>query len=520
MHPEDSSDPSAHLCSDHAGERPTVWDMPVPHSLKQEWLALETRRHFFGRGAKALAWAGLASLLGRTAPNLLANTGAPAPVLLGPQGPHFAPKAKRAIYLFMAGAPSQLETLDYKPSLAAMFDKDLPDSVRGGQVLTGMTSSQARLPIAPSFTPFSQAGKAGHWISDLLPYTAKMVDDLAIVKSLHTDAINHEPAILQITTGNMFPGRPSVGAWLSYGLGAINDELPTFVVLTSKLLPKTNVQAISNRLWSSGFLSPEHAAVALRAGSDPVLYLGNPPGVTGDLRRTLIDSVNDLNRQLFERVGDPETNARIAQYEMAFRMQTSVPELADFSDEPASTWDLYGPKAKEPGTFAYNCLMARRLAERGVRFTQVFLRGWDTHNEVPARLPALCEEIDRPSYALVTDLKRRGLLDDTLVLWGGEFGRTVYSQGTLKPDNYGRDHHPRCFSMWMAGGGVKPGISYGETDDFSYNIVKDPRHVRDLHATILHLFGFDHNRLTFKFQGLDQKLTGVVSANVIQDLLI
>lgn len=514
MYAHDQHDPHAHLCSDHAGEGPTVWDLPVPLSLKREWLQLETRRHFLGRTGKALAWAGLASILGKEMPRAFANITSRESVV-----PHFAPKAKRAIYLFMAGAPSQIETWDYKPMLADLFDKDLPESVRGGQVLTGMTASQARLPIAPSPFGFKQYGKSGMWVSDLFPWTAKIADELTVIKSLHTEAINHEPAILQITTGNMFAGKPSLGSWLSYGLGAMNDELPAFVVLTSKMPVTKNVQALSNRLWSSGFLSPEHAAVTLRPGGDPVLYLQNPAGIDGEARRAMIDGVNALNRDLFERVGDPEINARIAQYEMAFRMQTSVPELTDVSKEPKSTWDLYGEKAKERGTFAYNCLMARRLAERGVRFTQVFLRSWDTHGEVPERLSALCEDCDRPTYGLITDLKRRGLLDDTLVIWGGEFGRTVYSQGGLKRDNYGRDHHPRCFSMWMAGAGVKRGFTYGETDDFSYNITKDPVHIRDLHATILHQFGLDHNKLTFKFQGLDQKMTGVLPAEVIYDLL-
>ncbi len=512
------SSPDHHLCSDHCGENPTVWDLPhVPLGLKREWLDLETRRHFLGQGVKALGWAGLATLLGRSAPNLLAHAPIPgAPAML----PHYAPKAKRAIYLFMAGSPSQIETWDDKPALADLFDKDLPESVRGGQTLTGMTASQTRFPIAPSLYKFARQGKAGRFVSELFPYTAKVSDELCVIKSLHTDAINHEPAILQLTTGNMFPGKPSIGSWLSYGLGAMNAELPTFVVMTSKMPHRTNVQALSNRLWSSGFLSPEHAAVALRSGSDPVLYLNNPKGVASDVRRAMIDGVNDLNRQLFERVGDPEINARISQYEMAFRMQTSVPELTDFSNEPQSTWDLYGPKAKEPGTFAYNCLMARRLAERGVRFTQIFLRSWDQHSRLPTNIKLMAEDSDQPTYALVTDLKRRGLLDDTVVSWGGEFGRTVYSQGALTPDNYGRDHHPRCFSMWMAGGGVKPGISYGETDEFSYNIVKNPMHIRDLHATILHLFGLDHNKLSFKFQGLDQKLTGVLPSKVINDLLV
>ena len=503
-------------CSDHCGEQPTVWDLPnVPPALKREWLSLETRRHFLARGANALSWAGLAGLLGGGASRAFASTPAPG----GLRIPHQAPKAKRAIYLFQAGSPSQFETWDYKPALQDMFDQDLPESVRGGQVLTGMTASQARFPIAPSIYKFSQHGKSGHWMSELFPFTARIADELCILKSVHTEAINHEPAILQITTGNMFPGRPSIGSWLSYGLGAMNEELPAFVVMTSKMPHRTNVQALSNRLWSSGFLSPEHAAVALRAGNDPVLHLGNPPGIDGDVRRAMIDGVNELNRQLFERVGDPETNARISQYEMAFRMQTSVPELTDFSNEPQSTWDLYGPKAKEPGTFAYNCLMARRLAERGVRFSQIFLRSWDQHTNLPRNIKLMAEESDQPSYALVTDLKRRGLLDETLVIWGGEFGRTCYSQGVLSRENYGRDHHPRCFSMWMAGGGVKPGISYGETDDFSYNIVKDPVHIRDLHATMLHLFGLDHARFSHKFQGLDQRLTGVLLAQVIDAIL-
>ncbi len=518
MHASAPTPASDHdLCSDHCGEHPTVWDLPhLPLGLKREWLDLETRRHFLGRGVKALGWAGLATLLGRSAPNLLANAPIPgAPAML----PHFAPKAKRAIYLFMAGSPSQFETWDYKPALADLFDKDLPESVRGGQTLTGMTASQTRFPIAPSIYKFAQHGKCGRFVSELFPYTARVVDELCVIKSLHTEAINHEPAILQLTTGNMFPGKPSIGSWLSYGLGAMNEELPTFVVMTSKMPHRTNVQALSNRLWSSGFLSPEHAAVALRTGNDPVLYLNNPKGVESDVRRAMIDGVNDLNRQLFERVGDPEINARISQYEMAFRMQTSVPDLTDFSGEPQSTWDLYGPKAKEPGTFAYNCLMARRLAERGVRFTQIFLRSWDQHSRLPTNIKLMAEDSDQPTYALITDLKRRGLLDDTVVIWGGEFGRTVYSQGTLTPENYGRDHHPRCFSMWMAGGGVKPGISYGETDDFSYNIVKDPMHIRDLHATILHLFGLDHARLTHKFQGLDQRLTGVLPTKIINEIL-
>lgn len=484
-------------------------------AAKPGYRTAHTRRDFLSQGGSVLAWAGLASLLGRDA----AAVAAPSAQSIATRVPHFAPKAKRAIYLFMAGAPSQFETWDYKPKLAQLFDTDLPDSVRGGQVLTGMTAGQARLPIAPSRYSFQQHGQAGHFVSELFPWTAKVADELALIKSVHTDAINHEPAILLISTGAMFPGKASLGSWLSYGLGAINDELPTFVVLTSKMPWTVNVQALSNRLWSSGFLSPEHSGVALRSGRSPVLYLQDPEGVDRHLRRVMLDAVKDMNRHVLAGVGDPEIQVRISQYEMAFRMQASLPGLIDLSDEPSSTWDLYGDRAKEPGTFAYNCLMARRMAERGVRFTQIFLRSWDHHTRLPEATKLMAADCDRPTYALIADLKRRGLLDDTLVIWGGEFGRTVYSQGTLTPHNYGRDHHPRCFSMWLAGGGIKPGITYGETDDFSYNIVKDPVHVRDLHATLLHQFGFDHERLTFKFQGLDQKLTGVLPAKIIRGLV-
>ena len=504
--------PFLHPCSDLSGEGPSVLDLPIPVALKQRWLELASRRQFLGRSGKVLGWAGLAKLMaGQSA---LASGGDPGVML-----PHFAPKAKRAIYLFMAGAPSQFETWDYKPELVKRFDQDLPESVRGGQVLTGMTASQSRFPIAPSVFNFQQHGQAGHWVSELFPNIAKVSDELAVMKSLHTDAINHEPAILLMNSGNMVPGKASIGSWISYGLGSMNEDLPTFVVLTSKLPLTVNIQALSSRLWSSGYLSPEHAGVALRSGGDPVIHLSNPKGVSRELRRAMIDGVNDMNRQLEERLGDPETNVRIAQYEMAFRMQASVPELTDLSGEPQSVWDMSGPKAKEPGTYAYNCLMARRMAERGVRFTQIFHRGWDTHGDLPNRMKILCEDIDRPTAALIADLKQRGLLEDTLVVWGGEFGRTVYSQGGLAKDNYGRDHHPRCFSMWMAGGGVKPGAVYGETDEFSYNIVKDPMHIRDLNATILHLLGVDHEKLTFKFQGLEQKLTGVEPARVIKEIL-
>lgn len=505
--------PSIQLCSDHGGEGPSVMDLPIPAELKAEWHALASRRQFLSRAGKSLAWASIAGLFAKGGNSLQAAEMQAA--LL----PHFAPKAKRAIYLFMAGAPSQLDTWDYKPGLAAHYDQDLPESVRGGQQLTGMTASQTRFPVAPSIFKFQQHGNAGHWVSEIFPHLAKVSDDFAVMKSLHTDAINHEPAILLANSGNMNPGKPSIGSWISYGLGSMNDDLPSFVVLTSKLATTNNIQALSSRLWSAGFLSPDHAGVALRSGGNPVIHLSNPKGVPAAIRRAMIDGVADMNRQLYERIGDPETNARIAQYEMAFRMQTSVPELTDLSNEPQSIWDMYGPKAKEPGTYAYNCLMARRLAERGVRFTQIFHRGWDNHTNLPTNIKTLAEDIDQPTAALMADLKQRGLLDDTLVVWGGEFGRTVYSQGGLTKENYGRDHHPRCFSMWMAGGGVKAGATYGETDDFSYNIVKDPMHIRDLNATILHLLGVDHDRLSFKFQGLDQKLTGVEPARVVKEVL-
>ena len=501
-----------------------VMNMPIPANLKQEWAVLETRRNFLGRAGKVLGWAALASLMNdRGAGRYAQAANSPSTSHIAtPEElklPHFAPKAKRAIYLFMSGGPPQIDLLDYKPNLAALYNQDMPESIRGGQRLTGMTSAQAHFPIAPSHWSFKQYGQAGMHVSDLLPYTAQIVDELTIIKSTNTDAINHEPAIMLMNTGNMNAGKPCLGSWLSYGLGSMNDNLPTFIVLQTKLNTKENNQPVSSRLWSSGFLSSEYAGVGLRSGGDPVLYLSDPDGVDREVRRNMLDAVEELNRQTLSELGDPETNARIAQYEMAYRMQASVPELVDLSKEPQSTWDLYGEEAKVPGTFAYNCLLARRMAERGVRFTQIYKRGWDVHGDVTGILPILCRETDRGCYALVTDLKRRGLLDDTLVIWAGEFGRTVYSQGGLSKDNYGRDHHPRCFTTWMAGGGVRAGIIYGETDDFSYNVVKDPVPVRDFNATILHCLGIDHNRQTYKFQGLDQKLTGTTPASVVQGLL-
>jgi hypothetical protein len=508
-----------HPCCTDPEHGPNVMGLPIPTGLKQEWAELETRRCFLGRAGKVLGWAALASLMGDRVLTDAAHAAgqnsvsAAAAGMSGTSGDairlaNFAPKAKRAIYLFMSGGPPQIDLLDYKPQLLGLYDKDLPDSVRGQQQLTGMTSGQARFPIAPSHWAFKQYGESGAWVSDLLPYTGQIADD-----------INHEPAIMLMNTGNMNPGKPCLGSWLAYGLGSMNDNLPTFMVLQTKLNEKENNQPVSSRLWSSGFLSSEYAGVGLRSAGDPVLYLSDPQGVDREVRRQMLDAVNAINRQTYEELGDPETNSRISQYEMAYRMQASVPELADLSKEPESTWDLYGADAKIPGTFAYNCLMARRLAERGVRFTQVYKRGWDVHGNVTGLLPMLCGETDRACYALVTDLKRRGLLDDTLVIWAGEFGRTVYSQGGLTKDNYGRDHHPRCYSTWMAGGGIRPGITYGETDEYSYNVAKDPVPVRDFNATILHCLGIDHNKLTYSFQGLDQKLTSPVPASVVTGLL-
>lgn len=487
-------------------------------NLEDQAVLNETRRQFFGRGARGLGSLALAQLLHVPvgAADGTAKTGAGAL----PGLPHFAPKAKRAIYLHMVGAPPQIETFDYKPGMKEWFDKDLPESIRQGQRLTTMTSNQSRFPIAPSAFQFAQHGKSGAWVSELLPYTARMTDDLAIIRSMHTEAINHEPAITFIQTGFMIAGKPCIGSWMAYGLGSMNQDLPTFVVLNaSHSNPKANVQAISARLWSSGFLSAQYAGVALRAGGDPVLYINNPDGVPAGVRRKMLDSLAQLNSIEHEKLGDPETRVRISQYEMAFRMQASVPELTDLSKEPESTYQAYGQDARKGGTFANSCLMARRLIERGVRFVQVYHRGWDVHGNLPEVLPSQCKDVDQACWALVQDLKQRGLLDDTLVIWGGEFGRTIYSQGKLTATDYGRDHHPRCFSLWLAGGGIKGGTVHGETDEFSYNIVRDPVHVRDFQATIMQCFGIDHERFTFKYQGLDQRLTGVEKARVVKEIL-
>ena len=430
-------------------------------------------------------------------------------------GPHFAPRAKRAVWLFMSGGPSQLETFDYKPELVRRRGEELPDSVRAGQRLTGMSGNQSTLPMVGSPFPFARHGRAGAWVCELFPEAARIVDDLCIVRSMHTEAINHDPAITFFQTGAQISGRPSIGAWLSYGLGNDSDELPTYCVLVTQ---GKGDQPIYARLWGAGFLPAEHQGTQLRAGKDAVLYLADPPGVDRQQRARWLEAVQSLQRDALTREDDPAIAARIAQYELAFRMQTSVPEVTDLSHEPASTFALYGEEARKPGTFAANCLLARRLLERGVRFVQLFHRGWDHHDSLPPNMRAQAKETDRACAGLVTDLEQRGLLDDTLVIWGGEFGRTCYSQGHLSATDFGRDHHPRCFSMWVAGGGVRAGSVYGETDELGYNIARDPVHVHDLHATLLHLLGLDHERLTFKHQGRRYRLTDV-AGNVVPALL-
>jgi hypothetical protein len=422
---------------------------------------------------------------------------------------HFAPKAKRAIYLFQSGAPSQLDLFDEKPLLKERFGQDLPDSIRQGQRLTGMTAGQSRFPVAPSKFAFRRCGESGATVSELLPNLSQHVDDLCFVKSVFTEAINHDPAITFITTGAQLAGRPCLGAWLSYGLGSENKDLPAFVAMVSRGSGNPNDQPLYDRLWGSGFLPSRHQGVKLRSGGDPVLYLSNPPGIDDRLRRQMLDDQSALNRKHFSIVGDPEIENRIAQYELAYRMQTAVPELANLAQEPKHVLEMYGPDVEKPNSFAANCLMARRMMERGVRFVQLFHMGWDQHLKLPERIQGQARDVDQPCAALLTDLKRLGLLDDTLVIWGGEFGRTVYCQGHLTPQDYGRDHHPRCFTMWLAGGGIKSGITYGETDEYSYNIVRDPVHVHDLNATILHCMGIDHKQLTYKFQGRHYRLTDV-----------
>jgi hypothetical protein len=434
-----------------------------------------------------------------------------------PDLPHFAPKAKRVIYLFQYGGPSQIDLFDPKPALSKLQGTDLPASIRMGQRLTAMTAGQSTFPLAQSIFRFHQHGQSGAQVSELLPHIAKVSDKLCFVRSMFTEQINHDPGITFFQTGFQLAGRPSIGSWLAYGLGSENKDLPAFIVMTSKG-GKLGDQPLADRLWGSGFLPTKYQGVKFRPGADPVLFLSNPPGIDSAARRRYLDDLKAFNEEKLAESGDPEVATRIAQYEMAFRMQSSVPELTDLSKEPSSTFELYGEDARKPGTFAANCLLARRLAERGVRFIQLFHRGWDQHAELPAAIKVQCQATDQPSAALIADLAQRGLLDDTLVVWGGEFGRTVYCQGKLTESDYGRDHHPRCFTIWMAGGGIKPGLTYGSTDEFSYNIVENPVHVHDLHATVLHCLGVDHTRLTHKFQGRHYRLTDV-HGRVVRDIV-
>ncbi len=471
---------------------------------------LATRRQFFGRTAAGIGPAALSFLLrgegyGATAGGL-------------PDLPHFAPRAKRVIYMFQSGAPSQIDLFDHKPLLRKYHGEDLPDSVRKGQRITGMTSGQDRLPVAASLFKFQPHGQSGTELSELLPHTAKVVDDITLVKTVQTDAINHDPAITFIQSGFQQPGRPSMGSWVSYGLGSANRDLPGFVVLISQGSNLNQSQPLFSRLWGSGFLPSRYQGVKFRSSDDPVLYLSNPKGIDASTRRSMLDAVSEINRLRSQEFGDPEIETRIAQYEMAYRMQTSVPELMDLSGEPEHVFERYGPDSRKPGTYAANCLLARRLAERDVRFVQLFHRGWDQHTDLPRDIRLQARDTDQASAALMMDLKERGLLQDTLVIWGGEFGRTVYCQGKLSETNYGRDHHPRCFTMWMAGGGIKPGTTHGQTDDYCYNVVEDPVHVYDLQATALHCLGVDHKRLTFKYQGRHYRLTDV-HGEVVEPLL-
>ncbi len=463
-----------------------------------------TRRELFRTGAMGLGTAALASLLD-------AETGLPGI-------PHFPPTAKRVIYLFQSGAPSQMDLFDYKPKLADLRATDLPDSIRKGQRLTGMTATQTSFPVAPTMFKFAQYGKSGAWLSELMPNVGRQADDLCFIKSMNTEQINHDPAVTFCQTGFQLAGRPSIGSWLAYGLGSENKDLPAFVVMISQGSGSPNDQPLYDRLWGSGFLPTTYQGVKFRSAGDPVLYLSNPPGLDKDVRRRYLDDLASLNEINFQEFKDPEISTRVSQYEMAFRMQSSVPELTDLSKETDKTFDLYGPDARRPGSFAANCLLARRLAERGVRFIQLFHRGWDQHTNLPKQIRGQAKDTDQPSAALIQDLKDRGLLKDTLVVWGGEFGRTVYCQGKLTADDYGRDHHPRCFTIWMAGGGVKPGITYGASDDFCYNVTENPVDIHDLHATILRTLGIDHTKLTFKFQGRHFRLTDV-KGQVVSDVL-
>jgi len=482
----------------------------------EEYQHQQTRRQFLSQTRGCLGAAALATLLSQDAQAASGVGRTPNGGL--PDLPHFVPKAKRVIYLFMAGGPSHIDQFDYKPVLRKIHGQELPDSVRKGQRLTGMTSGQKSFPcVAPMFN-FQRVGERGTWINtDILPHTASITDDIAVIRTMNTEAINHDPAITYINTGTQQLGRPSFGAWVSYGLGSPNRNLPAYVTFIS--VGNSPGQALYSRLWGSGFLPSKHQGVQFRSGGDPVLYLSNPPGVDSELRRKVLDGLAKLNAENFNISGDPEVQTRIAQYEMAYRMQTSVPELMDLKSEPKSTFELYGPESSKPGTFASNCVLARRLAERGVPFVQLFHRGWDQHGSLPNAIRKNCMGTDQPAAALVKDLKQRGMLEDTVVICGGEFGRTIYSQGKLTESNHGRDHHGRCFSTWVAGGGFKPGIDYGETDDHCYNIVRDPVHINDMNATVLRCLGIDHERFTVKYQGLDWRLTGVEGADVVEGLM-
>ncbi|MEE2738489.1 MAG: DUF1501 domain-containing protein [Planctomycetota bacterium] len=474
-----------------------------------------TRRLFFNRSGISLGSAALAWMLhnekaqskstNNTTPTQTAHTDIP----------HFKPRAKRIIYLFQSGAPSQMDLFDFKPTLQGRRATELPDSIRRGQRLTGMTSKQDSFPVAPTIFQFKQHGQSGNWISELMPHLGEMADQLCFIKSMHTEAINHDPAITFFQTGAQLAGRPSMGSWISYGMGSANSDLPTFVAMVSG----SGGQPLYDRLWGSGFLPTRYQGTKFRSVGDPVLFLANPPGINQNARRHFLDYLTELNQLKLQQAGDPEISTRIAQYEMAYRMQTSVPELTKTDDEPEHIFEMYGPDSRKPGTFASNCLLARRLVERNVRFVQLFHRGWDHHTKLPSTIRDLTSATDQPSAALLKDLKQRGLLDETLVVWGGEFGRTVYCQGRLTTEDYGRDHHPRCFTVWLAGGGIKAGISDGKTDDYSYNITENPVHVHDLHATLLHCLGIEHTQLTYKYQGRRHRLTDV-AGNVLQDILV
>jgi len=476
------------------------------NDIREEHNRLQARRQFLKTSAMGLGATVLGSMLPQTS------------MALG--APHRVPKAKHVIFLFMAGAPSHIDILDYKPQMEKMFRKPLPESVHMGQRVTAMTKGKEKL-VAPSMFKFRQKGQNGVWMSELLPHLSNISDDLCVINSMRTNAINHDPGKTFVCTGSEIPGKPSMGAWLSYGLGSMNRDLPDFIVLNSAYWTggTRNTQGLYNRLWGSGFLPSKHQGVAFQTAGDPVLFLSNPKGIDARVRRRMLDAVGALNQKHFDEIGDAEIQTTIAQQELAFRMQASVPELTEVSNEPDHIQELYGPEVRKNGSFARNCLLARRMIERGVRFIQIFHRGWDHHTILPKQLPGQCFDIDQPSAALIQDLKQRGLLEDTIIVFAGEFGRTSFCQGKLERDNYGRDHHPRAFSAWMAGGGIKGGITHGETDDFSYNVVKDTVNVRDLHATLLHQLGVNHERLTFPFQGLDQRLTGVEHAKVVKEIL-